>query len=49
MVTNMVFGTKDLYFFSLTVGEKEGEKERNQSLLSVILEVSSIEIRRAKN
>ena len=36
-VKNQVFGTKDLDFVGLTVGEKKGEKERNPSLLLAIL------------
>ena len=34
---------------SLSVGEKEGEKERNPSLLSAILEVPLVGIGQAKN
>ena len=48
-VKNQVFGTKDLDFSSLTVGEKEGENYKNLSLLSAILRVPSVGIRRAKN
>ena len=40
---------KDLDFSSLSVGDKEGENERNPGLLSVILKVPSVEICRAKN
>ena len=44
-VKNEVFGTKDLYFSGLTMGEKAGEKERNPNLLFAILGVLSVEIR----
>ena len=48
-VKNQVFGTKYLYFFGLSMEEKEGEKEMNPSLLLTILEVHSIGNCRAKN
>ena len=48
-VKNHMFGENISFFSGLNVGEKEGDKERNPSLLSAILEVPSIGIRRANN
>ena len=36
-VKNQMFGENISFFSSLNMGEKQGEKERNQSLISVIL------------
>ena len=44
-VKNQMFGENISFFFSgLNMGEKEGEKERNPSLLLAILRVPSVGI-----
>ena len=48
-VRNQFLGKKISAFSGLTMGEKEGKEERSPRLLSAILGVPSIGIRRAKN